>query len=69
MKYQALSPDNLPINCEGGIYSSFKKAKNAILEWTKNYQAQGYYSQICSNGYNRRISINELPDYCSIIKI
>ena len=67
MKYQAISPDNIPINFE--VYSSIKKAKQAILNWTKNYKRQGYYSQICSNGYNRQISIAELPDYCDIIQV
>lgn len=68
-KYQVLSPDNIPINCDGAIYTSIKKATDALQKWTTNYKAQGYYSQTCYNGYIRRISVQELPDYCEIITI
>lgn len=69
IKYQVLSPDNIPINCSGAIYRSHKKAVEALKEWVKNYTSQGYYSQTCYNGYVRQISLNELPDYCDIVAI
>ena len=68
-KYQVLSPDNFPINCDGAIYNSLKKAKTALKDWTKNYEFQGYYSQICYNGYVRRIPVNQVSDYCEILSI
>lgn len=68
-KYQALSPDGFPINCEGGLYETLKEAKQAIKEFANNYKVQGYYSQVCNNGYKRHISIPEIPDYCDIIAV
>lgn len=69
VKYQVLSPDNIPINCEGAIYRSRKQATEALKKWVKNYEAQGYYSQTCYNGYRRQITLDLLPDYCEIITI
>lgn len=40
-KYQVLSPDNLPINCEGGVYKSLKQAKDALKLWINNYKTHG----------------------------
>ena len=68
-KYQVLSPDNIPINMDGAIYRSRKQAIKELLEWTKNYEAQGYYSQVCYNGYVRHIPVNEIADYCFIREI
>ena len=68
-KYQVLSPDNIPINCEGAIYKTTKEAKRALKQWCENYRQQGYYSQICYNGYNRKIEVDLLPDYCDIVAI
>jgi len=69
MKYQVLSPDNIPITCCGARFKTLQEAQKALVNWTKNYQAQGYYSQTCYNGYVRQIALNELPDYCQIIKL
>jgi len=66
MKYQVLSPDGFAINCDGAMYRSKRKAIQALKEWVQNYKAQGYYSQVCYNGYVRRISLVELSDYCEI---
>ena len=68
-KYQVLSPDNFPINCEGAIYKSLKQAREALELWINNYKAQGYYSQTCYNGYVRHIELNMLADYCDIVKL
>ncbi len=68
-KYQVLSPDNFAITADGATYRSYKKAVEALKAWVQNYKAQGYYSQTCYNGYNRRISLEELPDYCNIVTI
>ena len=69
MKYQVLSPDGFAINCEGAIYKSIKQARQALKKWAENYRIQGYYSQTCYNGYVRRISLIELPEYCEIVKL
>lgn len=66
--YQVLSPDGFSITCEPS-YPSLKQAKQALAHFIERYTAQGYYSQTCYNGYNRRISLAELPDYCTIINL
>jgi hypothetical protein len=68
-KYQVLSPDNITIDHARNSYPSLKQAKQALAKWINNYQAQGYYSQTCYNGYRRQIPINEIPDYCEIITL
>jgi hypothetical protein len=65
-KYQVVSPDNIPITCDGAIFRSLKQARIALTKWTENYQAQGYYSQVCYNGYVRQIPLECLADYCEI---
>ena len=67
--YIVKSPDGFALTYENTIYKSIKQAEQAIKEWANNYKTQGYYSQTCYNGYVRRISLNELPDYCEIIQI
>lgn len=67
-KYQVISPDGITISPEAP-YTSLKKAKQALAEWTKHFLAQGYYSQTCYNGYRRQIPVDCLPDYCAIIEI
>lgn len=67
MKYKVLSPDGFSIEPNNG-YKTLKEAKTALLNWVDNYKQQGYYSQTCYNGYRRKISLEELPDYCEIIK-
>lgn len=59
---QVYSPDNIPIeNVEG--YSTDAEAESAFKRWKKNYEHQGYYS---CNGH--RIPLDELLDYCRIIR-
>lgn len=68
-KYQALSPDGFTIDFHKPFYRSIKQAREAIATFAQAYKQQGYYSQACYNGYTRRISVNEIPDYCDIITI
>jgi len=68
-KYQVLSPDGFSIQYEPYYYNSLKQAKLALNKWIKSFKFQGYYSQTCYNGYVRRISLNELQDYCEIREI
>lgn len=68
IKYRILSPDGFDINPDCG-FKTIKEARGYLRKWIEGFSGQGYYSQICSNGYNRRISLNELPDYCELIKI
>lgn len=65
-KYIILSPDNIPIHHEQAFFTSIKKAKEFLTEWIKGYTAQGYYSQVCYNGYRRQIPLEHLSDYCEI---
>lgn len=68
-KYLVKSPDGFTIEYEHPYYTSIKKVKEALARFVSNYKAQGYYSQTCYNGYTRRISLNELSDYCDIIAL
>ena len=63
-KYNVLSPDGFSIHCSD-TYKSIKEAKNAIQEWKKNYERQGYYS---STQYGR-IPLDRLESCCTIIKL
>lgn len=67
IKYRILSPDNLDISFFKTFYTK-KEINPAIKQFVNNYKAQGYYSQICYNGYKRQIDIRDLPDYLSIIE-
>ena len=62
--YQILSPDGLIIENQFG-YLSMKEAIKAFDNWKKKFEPQGYYSSV-SYG---RIPLNELADYCSLIKV
>ena len=65
--YNILSPDGFGITPE-----PFKTKKQAISyfeQWKNRYQAQGYYSQTCYNGYVRHIPLGCLADYCELIKV
>jgi len=66
-EYNVLSPDGFSINYSG-TYDSIEKAENAIKEWVKNYEKQGYYSTI-KNGERLCIPISELADHCQIVTI
>jgi len=61
-KYDVLSPDGFPIHFSK-TYKTIKEAKNAIQEWKKGYERQGYYSST-NHG---RIPLNELENYCEIV--
>ena len=67
-KYRVLSPDGIDIMWSCG-FKTLKEARQALKEWVKRFEKQGYYSQTCYNGYVRQISLDLLPDYCDIIKI
>jgi hypothetical protein len=62
-KYIVLSPDGITIEYDRPYYTSMKKAEQAFEIWKKRYEFQGYYS---TNG--KRISLEDLKDYCSFIK-
>lgn len=63
VRYNVLSPDGFSIFRELD-YKDKKSAREALNEWVRNYQRQGYYS---SN--NGRISLNDLPAHCDIVEI
>ena len=61
-RYQVLSPDGFTIDREIDTYPSKEKAEDALTEWIKRYEKQGYYS---TNG--KRIPLNEIRNYCSLV--
>lgn len=67
--YKILSPDGFKISPTVSTYKNLKQVKEVLKAFTDQFKHQGYYSQTCYNGYIRRISIQDLPDYCEIIKI
>ena len=68
-KYIILSPDNIPIHHDIPHFKTLKSAKARLSEWIQGYKAQGYYSQMCYNGYRRQISLEHLTDYCTITNL
>ena len=62
-RYQVLSPDGLIIENKL-TYSSEKEALEAFDKWKERFVIQGYYS---STTYGR-IELNELHQYCQLIK-
>lgn len=65
--FRVLSPDGIDIAPE--TYATMYEARKALAKWVQNYSRQGWYSQTCYNGYVRRISLHELPDYCEIVSV
>ena len=61
-KFNVLIPDGFPIHFSK-TYKTTQEAKNAIEEWKKAYERQGYYSST-NHG---RIPLNELENYCEIV--
>jgi hypothetical protein len=61
-KYQVLSPDGFTIDGQVRYYTSRKKAIEAIENWKKRFEMQGYYS---SNKCGR-IHLDKLQEHCTI---
>jgi hypothetical protein len=66
-QYDVISPDGFSINREG-YYNSKKEAENALNEWVKRYEPQGYYSTV-KHGERVRLMLDELADYCKIVEV
>ena len=60
-KLNVLSPDGFAID-PSKTYPSEAKAREAITEWKKRFEHQGYYSSM-----RGRIPLDELDSYCKII--
>jgi len=63
-QFDVLSPDGFSIHFSD-TYDTIEQAHEALKEWTKRYEFQGYYSSV---NYGR-IHIIDLPDYCNIIEV
>ena len=63
-QFEVLSPDNFPIDREE-TYPTPEVAEQKLDEWVKRYETQGYYSM----SDRRRIPLDEIKDYCSIVQI
>ena len=69
MSYRLLSPDGFDTSPNGRTYRNLKEVETELKRFGERYREQGYYSQTCYNGYIRHIPLNELRDYCEVIKI
>jgi hypothetical protein len=63
-QFDVLSPDGFSIHFSD-TYHTIEQAQEALQEWAKRYEFQGYYSSV---NYGR-IHIIDLPDYCNIIEV
>ena len=63
-KFDVISPDGFSIHFSD-TYKTKEDAITAFCEWKKRYETQGYYS---STKYGK-IPLDELENYCQIIKI
>ena len=65
-EFTVLSPDGFPIGMDN--YPTEEAAKEALYEWVKRYEHQGYYSTYA--GLERvKISLEDLPFLCEIIEV
>jgi hypothetical protein len=62
-KYRILSPDGFPITMENLTYTE-KQLPQALKDFAKRYEAQGYYSSMLHG----RIELLDIIDYCSVIE-
>lgn len=65
MRIEILSPDGFSIDMQ--VHTSMKQANIALNNFVKRFERQGYYSTV-RNGQRLMIPINEIKDYCTIIK-
>ena len=63
-KFDVISPDGFSIHFSD-TYKTKEDAITAFCEWKKRYETQGYYS---STKYGK-IPLDELENYCQIVKI
>jgi len=63
-KFDVISPDGFSIHFSD-TYKTKEDAITAFCEWKKRYETQGYYS---STKFGK-IPLDELENYCQIIKI
>jgi hypothetical protein len=63
-KFDVISPDGFSIHFSD-TYKTREEAITAFCEWKKRYETQGYYS---STKFGK-IPLDELENYCQIVKI
>jgi hypothetical protein len=63
-KYDVLSPDGFSIHFSD-TYTSKKKAFEAVKEWAKGFERQGYYSSLIYG----RIPLGDIVEYCSLVEV
>ena len=61
MRYQVLSPDELPI--APTTYAMEDAARKALTRWCQRFTVQGYYA-----GVSERIDLASLPGRCQIVE-
>lgn len=65
-KYIIKSPDGFTIEPKP-YYTSKRQAMDAFQAFKERFVGQGYYSQVCYNGYRRQIPLQDLENYCDFI--
>lgn len=65
--FNVLSPDGFPIDFSK-TYSSILEANEALNDFVKKYESQGYYSTVM-NGERVQIPVEEIKNYCKIIEL
>jgi len=63
-KFDVISPDGFSIHFSD-TYKTKEQAVEALENWVKRYEFQGYYSSV---NYGR-IPLEELPNYCEIVEV
>lgn len=61
--YHILSPDGFPISPDP--FDTVDEANEAIAQWVKRYESQGYYS--LSN--RDRLPLDEIAQHCTLIEL
>lgn len=63
-QFDVLSPDGFSIH-HSDTYPTIDAAVDALKQWVKRYEFQGYYS---SMNYGR-IPLEDVHEYCNIIEV
>ena len=66
-RWTVISPDGIPIGHKD--YNKKIKAEQALKQWVKTYEFQGYYSTVIGPSTRVRLSLEDLPKHCKIIQL
>ena len=63
-KFDIISPDGFAISFDE-VYTTFRQGAKAFINWKNRFKVQGYYSSVKYG----RIHLDDLKDYCEVIKL